>query len=222
MTAKDKELAEPGKIEALLPWRAAGTLSAEETQLVDEALAKDPALAKQYEVIKDELAETVLLNEELGAPSTRGGGKLFAAIDAEPARDASPASGLMARLGALCGGWSPRTLGWAAAAAAAMLVLVLQAGIITTAVVKHGSGYQTASSENPTAGTRALVGFKSDATLDQITAFLVAYHASIVSGPQAGMFTVKFGDTALAAADAEKLIAKVKADKIVTFAAATQ
>ena len=66
------------------------------------------------------------------------------------------------------------------------------------------------------------MGFKSDATLDQITAFLVAYHASIVAGPQAGMFTVKFGDTTLAAADAEKLIAKVKADKIVTFAAATQ
>jgi hypothetical protein len=220
MTAKDKELAEPGKIEALLPWRAAGTLSDEETRLVDEALAKDPALARQYEVIKDELAETVLLNEDLGAPSTRALEKLFERIDAEPARSTSPAAGLMARLGTFCSGWSPRTLGWAAAAA--MLVLVLQAGIITTAVVQHGNGYQTASSENPTTGTRVLVGFKSDATLDQITAFLVAYHASIVAGPQAGMFTVKFGDTALAAADAEKLIAKVKADKIVTFAAATQ
>ncbi|MBE0704872.1 MAG: hypothetical protein IH582_17215, partial [Afipia sp.] len=49
MTTRDKELAEPGKIEALLPWRAAGTLSAEETRLVDAALAKDSALAKQYE-----------------------------------------------------------------------------------------------------------------------------------------------------------------------------
>ena len=37
MTTNDKELAGPGKIEALLPWRAAGTLSAEETRLVDEA-----------------------------------------------------------------------------------------------------------------------------------------------------------------------------------------
>src|SRR3569623_1882885 len=73
-----------------------------------------------------------------------------------------------------------------------------------------------------TAGSRVLAGFKSDATLDQISAFLVAYHASIVSGPQAGMFTVKFGDTTLAAKDAEQLIAKLKADKIVTFAAATQ
>ena len=220
MTTKDKELAEPGKIEALLPWRAAGTLTAEETRLVDAALAKDSALAKQYEIIKDELAETVLLNEDLGAPSTRALEKLFAAIDTEPARGAPTASGLMARLGAFCGGWSPRTLGWAAAAA--MLVLVLQAGIITTAVVQHGNSYQTASSETSTAGTRVLVGFKSDATLDQITAFLVAYHASIVAGPQAGMFTVKFGDTALPAADAAKLIARVKTDKIVTFAAATQ
>lgn len=220
MTTNDKELAEPGKIEALLPWRAAGTLSAEETRLVDAALAKDPALAKQYDLIKDELAETVLLNEDLGAPSTRALEKLFAAIDAEPACGASPVSGLMARLGAFFNGWSPRTLGWAAAAA--MLVLVLQAGIITTTVVKQGGGYQTASSEASTAGTRLLVGFKSDATFDQITAFLVAYHASIVAGPQAGMFTVKFGDTTLAAKDAEQLIAKVKADKTVAFAAATQ
>ena len=220
MTTNDKELAGPGKIEALLPWRAAGTLSAEETRLVDEALAKDPSLAKQYDVIKDELAETVLLNEDLGAPSTRALEKLFVAIDAEPARDSSPASGLMARLGSFFNGWSPRTLGWAAAAA--MFVLVLQAGIITNAVVKQGGGYQTASSEASTAGTRLLVGFKSDATLDQITAFLTAYRASIVAGPQAGMFTVKFGDTTLAAKDAEQLIAKVKADKTVAFAAATQ
>jgi len=86
--------------------------------------------------------------------------------------------------------------------------------------MKEGNKYQTASSESLTAGTRVLVGFKSDATVDQITAFLVAYHAFIVAGPQAGMFTVRFGDTTLAAADAVKLITKVKADKIVTFAAA--
>lgn len=220
MTANDKELAEPGDIEALLPWRAAGTLNAEETRLVDAALAKDPALAKQYEVIKDELAETVLLNENLGAPSTRALEKLFASIDAEPARGAVSAPGLMARLGSFFGGLSPHTLGWSAAAA--MLALVLQAGIITTAVVKQNSGYQTASSTAATAGTRALVKFKSDATLDQITAFLTAYRGSVVAGPSAGMFTVKFGDTALSAKDAEQLIEKVKADKIVTFAAATQ
>ena len=219
-TTNSKELAEPGKIEALLPWRAAGTLSAAETRLVDAALAKDPALAKQYELIKDELAETVLLNEDLGAPSTRALEKLFAAIDAEPARGAAPISGPMARLGAFFSGLSPRTLGWAAAAA--MLALVLQAGIITTAVVKQSGGYQTASSENSTAGTRVLVGFKPDATLTEISAFLEAYRASIVSGPSAGRFTVKFGDKALAAPEAERLIAQIKADKVVAFAAATQ
>jgi hypothetical protein len=218
-TTNSKELAEPGKIEALLPWRAAGTLSTAETELVDAALAKDPALAKQYELIKDELAETVLLNEDLGAPSTRALEKLFAGIDAEPARGASIASGPVARLGAFFSHLSPRTLGWAAAAA--MLALVLQAGIITTAVVKQG-GYQTASSENSTAGTRVLVGFKSDSTLTEITAFLEAYRASIVSGPAAGMFTVKLGDKTLAAPEAEQLIAKIKADKVVAFAAATQ
>ena len=38
----------------------------------------------------------------------------------------------------------------------------------------------------------------------------------------AQFITVKFGDTTLAAKDAEQLIAKVKADKTVAFAAATQ
>src|SRR3569623_1654060 len=158
-TTNCKESAEPGKIEALLPWRAAGTLSAAETRLVDAALAKDPALAKQYELIKDELAETVLLSEDLGAPSTRALEKLFAAIGAEPARGAASLSGPMARLGAVFSGLSPRTRGWAAAAA--MLALVLQAGIITTAVVKQSGGYQPASSEKSTAGERVLVGFKT-------------------------------------------------------------
>ena len=38
---------EPSEIEMLLPWHAAGTLNARDARRVDEALARDPALAKQ-------------------------------------------------------------------------------------------------------------------------------------------------------------------------------
>ena len=71
---------EPTEIEALLPFHAAGTLNLRDARRVDEALASDPELARQYAVIQDEYAETILLNESLGAPSARAMQKLFAAI----------------------------------------------------------------------------------------------------------------------------------------------
>jgi len=77
---------EPSEIEMLLPWYAAGTLNARDARRVEEALAVDPELAKQYAVIREEYAETIDLNESLGAPSARAMQKLFAAIDAEPVR----------------------------------------------------------------------------------------------------------------------------------------
>ena len=80
---------EPGEIEMLLPWHAAGTLNARDARRVEEALARDPELARQYAVIQEEYAATIRLNESLGAPSARAMTKLFAAIDAEPARKPS-------------------------------------------------------------------------------------------------------------------------------------
>jgi anti-sigma-K factor RskA len=78
----DKE-PERHEIEALLPWYAAGTLSRREADLVERALASDSELARRYDVVRRELAETIHLNETLGAPSARAMEKLFAAIDAE-------------------------------------------------------------------------------------------------------------------------------------------
>src|SRR6478752_3333651 len=90
---------EPGEIEALLPWHAAGTLNARDARRVEDALAHDRDLARQYAVIREEYAETISLNESLGAPSSRAMQKLFAAIDAEPARkDTSKSVGFGSRL----------------------------------------------------------------------------------------------------------------------------
>ena len=67
---------EPGEIELLLPWHAAGTLNPRDPRRVDEALARDPELAKQYAAIRGEYEETIHLNESLGAPSARAMQKL--------------------------------------------------------------------------------------------------------------------------------------------------
>jgi hypothetical protein len=73
------------EIEALLPWHAAGTLSRRDADRVEQALADDCELARRYDLVRQELAETIRLNETLGAPSARAMEKLFAVVDAEEA-----------------------------------------------------------------------------------------------------------------------------------------
>src|SRR3954469_7440124 len=89
MNAISKE-PERHEIEALLPWHAAGTLSRRDADRVEQALADDRELARQYDLVREELVETIHLNETLGAPSTRAIARLFAAIDAEVARPPRP------------------------------------------------------------------------------------------------------------------------------------
>src|SRR5262245_56552310 len=79
------------EIEALLPWYAAGTLSRRDTHRVEQALAGDRELARQYDLVREELVEAIHLNETLGVPSARVLERLFAAIDAEEARRATGA-----------------------------------------------------------------------------------------------------------------------------------
>jgi hypothetical protein len=83
MINKERERQE---IESLLPWHAAGTLGLRDAERVERALAEDGELAHRYELVREELAETIRLNERLGAPSARAMEKLFAAIDAEETR----------------------------------------------------------------------------------------------------------------------------------------
>jgi hypothetical protein len=89
MTAINKQ---PGRheIEELLPWHATGTLSRRDADRVEQALAGDRELARRYELVRQELAETIHLNETLGAPSARAMEKLSAAINAKEVRAPRP------------------------------------------------------------------------------------------------------------------------------------
>src|SRR5689334_24727915 len=135
---------EPSEIEMLLPFHAAGTLSARDARRVEDALASDPELARQYAVIREEYAETIGLNESLGAPSARAMQKLFAAIDAEPERKPSQSVSLSARLPAFFARLSPRTLAWSAILGA--VALLLRSGVFVPVLMKDQYGsIQTAS-----------------------------------------------------------------------------
>lgn len=228
MAMSKKMLDEPGEIEMLLPWHAAGTLSSRDARRVEEALARDPALARQYAVIREEYAETIHLNESLGAPSARAMQKLFAAIDGEPARKPSLSSRISGGVAQFFGRLSPRTLAWSAGAAA--FALLLQAGVIGTVLLKGGQTYQTASltvNERPAATMtrdfaagrvsppRALVRFAPDARMADITALLDNYQATVVGGAN-GLFRLQF--KSMNKDEVAGLMNKLRGEKIVSLA----
>lgn len=218
-TAKQNGDREPTELEALLPFHAAGTLSLRDLRRVDEALANDPDLARQYAAIQDEYAETILLNESLGAPSARAMQKLFAAIDAEPARASAGSFNPLMRIAGFFSSLSPRTLAYAGVAGA--VLVLLQAGVIGTVLVKDrtGGNFQTAAfPAQSTSGTFGLIRFAPDAKADDISQLLNNYNASIVSGPKSGMFRVRFGETALSKDDAAKLMTRLQGEKIISLA----
>jgi anti-sigma factor RsiW len=222
---------EPSEIEMLLPWHAAGTLNPRDARRVEEALARDPELAKQYAVIREEYAGTIALNESLGAPSARAMTKLFAAIDGEPARHPSRSLSLSTRVSEFFASLSPRTLAWSASLGA--LALLLQAAVIGAVLVKSQSAsYQTASlSMNQpitrdlggaaTPPPRALVRFAPDARVADITALLDSYQASIVDGAKGGMFRLQFGSRPMSKDEITGLMNKLQSEKIVSLAVAT-
>jgi len=58
-------------LETLLPWHAAGTLNRRDAERVERALASDRELMRRFNLAREELNETIHLNESLGAPSAR-------------------------------------------------------------------------------------------------------------------------------------------------------
>lgn len=224
---------EPSEIEMLLPFHAAGTLSARDARRVEDALASDAELARQYAVIREEYAETISLNESLGAPSMRAMQKLFAAIDGEPERKPSASVNFSARVSEFFSRLSPRTLAWSAGLGA--VALLLQAGVIGTVLMKNQTAsFQTASlsMNEPSSGpvtrdlgssaapTRALVRFTPEARIADITALLDNYQASIIDGAKGGMFRLQFGK-AMSKDEAAGLIGRLSREKIVSLAVAT-
>src|SRR5580692_1609235 len=89
---------EPSGIELLLPWYAAGTLDARESQQVERALASDPELAARYEWVRAELEQEIHVSEAAGEPSSRDVKTLFAKIDALPVRRSRASIDISARI----------------------------------------------------------------------------------------------------------------------------
>jgi anti-sigma factor RsiW len=229
MTVTKRKLLEqePGDMELLLPWHATGTLGGCDSRRVEEALAGDPDLARQFAVIREEYAETIHLNESLGAPSGRAMQKLFAAIEAEPSPlRASPS--ITARFTGFFAKLSPRTLAWSGSIAA--LVLLLQAGVIAVVLTgERPASFETASLSTNEPITRdltaplprAMVRFVADARVSDISALLDKYQGSIIEGGQGGLFKLQFGNKAMTKDEVGGLLSRLQNEKIVSLAVAT-
>ena len=202
-----------------------GTLSRSDARRVEDALTRDPELARRYALVREELGETIRLNETLGAPSAQAMEKLFAKIDAEPARRQAASLNLGARMAEFFAGFSPRTLAWSASAAA--LAILLQAGFIANIVIKENTagGYQTASapSTEPGVGAFTLIRFAPQATQDDVTKFLEANKLSVAAGPMAGgLYKVRVAVTGLPKEELARIVKKLQEDKVVGFIATTE
>ena len=211
--------------EDLLPWHAVEALDRTESRRVEKALAKDPEFARRYAMVRDERGETVLLNEGLGAPSGRAAERLFAKIDAEPARKRAVSLNLGTRLAEFFGGFSSRSLAWSASAAA--IVIVAQAAVITSIVIhdKTGGGFETASAPatDTSTGSFVLIRFAPQAGADAITQFLEANKLQVVAGPMAGGFyKVRVAAAGLPDDKLADIVKRLQGEKVVGLIATGQ
>jgi hypothetical protein len=219
-------------IEALLPWHAAGTLSRRDAQRVEAALEHDKDLARQFELVREELSETIHLNETLGAPSTRAMTRLLAGIEAEGVRSRKRSLNFAAFIAERLTMFSPRTLAFAAVVG--MLAIVLQAGLLARVYIgEPGSevpaAYKTASapatrSLAPVTGSYALIGFAPQASAADVTRFLETHKAAIVDGPKpGGLYRIRVSAAALPKNDLAAIVKQMQNEsKIVRFVAATE
>jgi anti-sigma factor RsiW len=214
------KLTERDEIEAMLPWFAAGTLNRKDTARVEAALKSDTALAQRFELVREELGETIRLNEDLGAPSSRALKALFEKIDAEAPRQSAASFNLIGRISEFVASFSPRTLAYAGAVAA--LALVLQAGVITSLVTDRGDANYKTVSVDPGQGAFALVRFAPNATAADITKFLEDNKAVVVDGPKAGMYRIRLAVTGMPKEELARIIKQMQDNKNVSVVAPVQ
>lgn len=188
---------EDDDLEQLLPWYVNGTLTAEEHQAVEAYLARSESartqaafLARVREAVRD---------QEHGSPGAFGLARLKTAMAAgEAGRDAKPAPAKS----------SPTTQRWRMVAAAAGVVVMIQAGLL------FESFQQPAYQPLGAADTAPIqVSFRDEASAGQIGALLAELGASIRSGPGSlGIYRLALEE---GAASVDEVVAALRAAGIV-------
>ena len=177
--------------------------------------------------MREELGETILLNETLGAPSARAMEKLFAKIDAEPARKPALSLNLGARVAEFFASLTPRTLAWSASAAA--IAILLQAGLIA-GIVHQGTRHRRRlrdrlGAEHRPGRRRLHASSASRRRRRPTTSPSSSKPTSCRSRPArcaGGLYKVRVAMTGLPKAELAGIVKKLQEDKVVGFIATTE
>lgn len=196
------EMSRRDEMEALLPFYLNGTLEGAELAAVEQWLATDPAGAEALEAAEAEFSSTTAANEAIRPPA----GALSRFVEALEAQ-AGPERGAGARPASIVSLFSrlrsaPAGIGWAVAAALLALVVVQQ-------VTRPGGGtsdFEVAGADNSLAvAPFALVKFRPDARMADVSAFLSDNGLKVITGPSAeGIFRIALPATG--AADYDRLL----------------
>ena len=205
MTATQEQMSEREEIEMLLPWYVTGRLDAADTARVAAYLERHPEVRRQVPLVREELSATVAGNEAIRAR--------LASAETLIAGAASPTERVLSWLSRTFGTGkglftapSSGTVRWAAAAAA--VIICLQAAALGTLLTRDGSTYGTASRPGieATQPAVAMIAFADDASATRIAQVLDEHRLRIVDGPlPGGFYNVRFADEATAAEQQRRL-----------------
>lgn len=201
MSAAEK-MTRRDEVETLLPFYLNGTLEGSELAAVEDWLASDPSAMDALEAAEAEFSGTMAANEAIRPPADALSrfSKMLEA-EAGPAREAKGPS-LLARAWQ---GFMGLPVGIAWAAAAALLAFVVVQGTMDRPGVGGGNFEVAGTGEEAAKQPFALVTFKPDAKMADITALLGDNGASIVDGPTAsGVFRIAI--PAKTAADYDRIL----------------
>ena len=220
MTDEMTQLTEREEIEMLVPFYVTGRISEADARRVDAYLKRNPDFAEHIELVRDERAATVAVNEALGFPSARSADRIFEQISSEPppvmARARAASGGIMAAVRGFFTAPTPSAVRYAAIAAAA--VVLIQAAVVGTMMTHPpaSDGFNTASGpkDAAAAGTAALVSFQPTAQVADISRALENAGAKIVEGPvKGGFYKIRIAHDAAGAADAARKLEALKSDQ---------
>ncbi|QCI66100.1 hypothetical protein [Phreatobacter stygius] len=218
MTTRDPmNASERRALSELLPWYVSGKLDAADKARVEAALAIDPSLRDELEIVREDQDATLTLIDRMPTPSPRVLDALMKRVEAEPARlahvTARAKAGFADWFGAKLSQLAPRTLAYAAGAAA--IALVVQAGVIGSGFIGGGANFQTASHETAASGqsdgTFVLIGFTAQASAAEMTKLLEQVRGTIVDGPRpGGFYRVRVGARGMPQAQVDQALATLR------------
>lgn len=200
-------------VDGLLPWYVTGRLEAADAARVEARLARNPDELRRLALVREEADESILANEAIRVRSAYHANRLLAEVARREAPLTSAVAGLWQRIGTMLALPSAGAVRWAAAAA--MLLIAVQAGALATLIAgSPAARYAPASGSPATAdqGAVALVVFAGHASAAAVVDLLAAHDISIVHGPDgSGAFTVRLGPATMSDAVRQGKIAALQA-----------